>query len=86
MTTHAFFDPFGAFAADEAAPNRAGSPRRPPCYRKQVGDGWRRLAATRARFERHAALYTGTMKLHATAGRWVARLCELVARHCRRRS
>jgi hypothetical protein len=36
-------------------------------------------AATRTRFERHDALYVGTMTLRATAaGRWVARLCKLV--------
>jgi hypothetical protein len=80
MTTHAFFDPFGAFAADDTAPDRRVSLRRPLCYRELLGDGWSGLpAATRARFERHAALYTGTMTLHATAaGRWVARLCKLV--------
>jgi hypothetical protein len=81
MTTHAFFDPFGAFAADEAASSRtAAAPRRPLCYRNLLGDAWCTLpAATRARFERHAALYTGTMTLRATAaGRWVALLCKLV--------
>jgi len=80
MTTHAFFDPFGAFAAEDAAPNRARSVRRNLSYRDLLGDAWSRLpAATRARFERHDALYTGTMTLGATAaGRWVARLCKLV--------
>lgn len=80
MTTHAFFDPFGAFSPDEAASSRAAPARLRLCYRELLGDGWSRLpAATRARFERHAALYAGTMTLHATAaGRWVARLCKLV--------
>jgi hypothetical protein len=80
MTTHAFFDPFGAFAADETAPSNERSARRGLSYRDLLGDAWSRLpAATRARFERHDALYTGTMTLRATAaGRWVARLCKLV--------
>ena len=80
MTTHAFFDPFGAFAADQETPSRRGAPRSALCYRDLLGDAWWRLpAATRARFERHDALYMGTMTLHATAaGRWVARLCKLV--------
>jgi hypothetical protein len=80
MTTHAFFDPFGAFAADEPSPHRSAAARRALCYRELLGDGWWRLpAATRARFERHAALYRGTMSLHATtAGRWIARMCKLV--------
>jgi hypothetical protein len=80
MTTHAFFDPFGAFAADEKAPSRSASPRRALCYRDLLGEAWWRLpAATRARFESHDALYGGTMTLHATAtGRWVARLFKLV--------
>ena len=79
MTTHAFFDPFGAFAED-GVPVRDGPARRTLSYRDLLGDAWRRLpAATRARFERHEALYEGTMSLHATAaGRWVARLCKLV--------
>ena len=79
MTTHAFFDPFGAFAAD-TPPARAGSARRDLCYRDLLGDEWWRLpAATRARFASHDALYEGTMALRATtAGRWVARLCKLV--------
>jgi len=80
MTTHAFFDPFGAFAADDAAaiPARRGGPSL--SYRDLLGGAWWRLpAATRARFEHHSALYTGTMTLRATAaGRWVARLCKLV--------
>jgi len=80
MTTHAFFDPFGAFAASDAAPTRAGSARRNLSYPDLLGEAWWRLpAATRARFEGHEALYAGTMALHATAaGRWVARLCKLV--------
>jgi hypothetical protein len=80
MTTHAFFDPFGAFAPDEAAPSRTAAVPRALCYCDLLGDDWSRLpAATRARFERHAALYTGTITLHAsTAGRWIARLCGLV--------
>jgi len=80
MTTHAFFDPFGAFAAEDAAPSDARSTRRALSYRDLLGDAWWGLpAATRARFEHHEALYTGTMTLRATAaGRWVARLCTLV--------
>ena len=80
MTTHAFFDPFGAFAAADAAPILARSGARSLSYRDLLGDAWWRLpAATRARFEHHSALYTGTMTLRATAvGRWVARLCKLV--------
>src|SRR5690242_20735661 len=79
MTTHAFFDPLGAFAADDAAPIPARHARA-LSYRDLLGDAWWRLpAATRARFEHHSALYTGTMILGATAaGRWVARLCKLV--------
>ena len=80
MMTHAFFDPFGAFAAEDAAaiPARRGGPSL--SYRDLLGGAWWRLpAATRARFEHHNALYTGTMTLRATAaGRWVARLCKLV--------
>src|SRR5262245_56871798 len=78
MTTHAFFDPFGAFAEDVTP--RAPSTRRSLHYRDLLGEAWWRLpAATRARFESHAALYEGTMTLHATAaGRWLARLCKLV--------
>jgi|SRR5688572_11398251 len=80
MPTHAFFDPFGAFAADEPATGRARAARRDLSYRDLLGNSWWRLPAlTRARFERHEALYTGTMTLRATAaGRWVARLCKLV--------
>jgi uncharacterized protein DUF4166 len=80
MTTHAFFDPFGAFAADDTAAIPAPSCGRVLSYRDLLGDAWWRLpAATRARFEHHGALYTGTMTLRATAaGRWVARLCKLV--------
>jgi uncharacterized protein DUF4166 len=80
MTTHAFFDPFGAFAAEETAPSYARSTRRALSYRDLLGDAWWALpAATRARFEHHEALYTGTMTLRATAaGRWVACLCTLV--------
>jgi len=80
MTTHAFFDPFGAFAAGDAAPAGTGSVRRHLSYRDLLGEAWWRLpAATRARFEGHEALYAGSMTLHATAaGRWVTRLCKLV--------
>ena len=80
MRTHAFFDPFGAFAAEEPAPSRARAARRDLSYRDLLGDSWWRLPdLTRARFERHEALYTGAMTLRATsAGRWVARLCKLV--------
>ena len=80
MTTHAFFDPFGAFATDDAAPIPAPSRGHDLSYRALLGDAWWRLpAATRARFEHHRAHYTGTMTLRATAaGRWVARLCKLV--------
>ena len=80
MTTHAFFDPFGAFAADDAGRSGSVSAPRALCYRDLLGEAWWRLpAATRARFESHDALYVGTMTLHATAaGRWVARLCKLV--------
>lgn len=80
MTTHTFFDPFGAFAAEEAAPVLAPSGERGLSYRDLLGDAWWRLPApTRARFEHHSALYEGTMTLRATAaGRWVARLCNLV--------
>jgi Domain of unknown function (DUF4166) len=80
MTLRAFFDPFGAFAADDPDERRAASARPPLSYRALLGDSWWKLpAATRARFERHEALYSGTMTLRATrAGRWVARLCTLV--------
>ncbi|HEY3516215.1 MAG TPA: hypothetical protein VGL98_04145, partial [Gammaproteobacteria bacterium] len=68
MPTHAFFDPFGAFAADEPATGRARAARRDLSYRDLLGNSWWRLPAlTRARFERHEALYTGTMTLRATA-------------------
>ena len=80
MTTHAFFDPFGAFAADEAAPKFVRTGGRGLSYRDLLGDAWWRLpAATRARFEHHSVFYAGTMTLRATTtGRWVARLCKLV--------
>jgi len=83
MTTHAFFDPFGAFAGDEPrAPTgeRAATHPRALNYRTMLGEEWWLLpAATRERFEHHEALYTGTMTLAATrAGRWVERLCRLV--------
>ena len=45
MTTHAFFDPFGAFAAAEAAPSRAASARRDLSYRDLLGEAWWRLPA-----------------------------------------
>jgi hypothetical protein len=75
---HTFFDPFGAFAG-EATADRA-TDRHTFSYRALLGEAWAGLpAATRARFESHAALYAGTMRLHAsTAGRWVERLCRLV--------
>lgn len=80
MTTHAFFDPFGAFAG--AADTRAAGDKRPRelDYRALLGAAWWRLpAATRERFEHHDAVYTGSMALHATfAGVWVERLCRLV--------
>jgi hypothetical protein len=78
-TTHTFFDPFGAFAADEAA--RATATNRPALsYPALLGEAWWDLpAAARDRFEHHDALYAGTMKLHASrTGRWVARLCRLI--------
>jgi hypothetical protein len=80
MTTHAFFDPLGAFAADAAGPRGSGAEPRPLSYRALLGEAWWRIPpATRARFESHEALYVGTMELNATAaGRWVARLCRLV--------
>lgn len=80
MTTHAFFDPLGAFAADAPAKGHAPAGPRSLCYKDLLGAAWSRLpVATRARFERHEAHYEGTMTLHATtAGRWVARLCRLV--------
>jgi hypothetical protein len=75
---HAFFDPFGAFAGEDASGGAAE--RTTLCYRALLGARWTELpAATRARFERHDALYAGTMRLHASsAGRWVERLCRLV--------
>jgi hypothetical protein len=80
MTLHAFFDPFGAFAADAATESPAPTPPRTLSYRTLLGRSWLNLpAATRARFERHEASYVGTMALRATAaGCWVARLCRLV--------
>src|SRR5688572_18903310 len=79
-TNRTFFDPFGAFAAEDTAPRAAATKRPTLSYRTLLGDAWWELpAATRARFEYHDALYTGTMKLHSSrAGRWVARLCGLV--------
>jgi hypothetical protein len=80
MTTHAFFDPFGAFAGATRALDRRGATPREVSYRALLGAAWWRLpAATRERFERHHAVYTGTMALRATrAGWWVERLCRLV--------
>ena len=80
MTTHAFFDPLGAFAADAAAPRGSSVEPRPLSYRDLLGEAWWRLPeATRARFESHDALYVGAMELRATAaGRWVALLTRLV--------
>ncbi len=80
MTTHAFFDPFGAFAGAAGALDRPDAAPRELDYPTLLGAAWWRLpAATRDRFECHDALYTGTMALHATrAGRWVERLCRLV--------
>jgi hypothetical protein len=77
---HTFFDPFGAFAAEDTA--RSAGATEPPAlsYRALLRDAWWDLpAATRERFEHHEALYVGPMKLHATtAGAWVARLSRLV--------
>lgn len=80
MTLHAFFDPFGAFAGDDSSARVTAAAPHPLCYRTLLRDSWWKLpSATRARFERHEALYAGTMTLRATrAGRWVARLCTLV--------
>jgi hypothetical protein len=80
MTTHAFFDPFGAFAADDAPERRAASVRPALSYPALLGDSWSKLpAATRQRFESHEALYAGTMTLRATRlGSWVARAGKLV--------
>jgi hypothetical protein len=79
-TTHSFFDPFGAFAADEAALCATATSRPALSYPALLGEAWWDLpAATRDRFAHHDALYTGTMKLHASrTGRWVARLCSLI--------
>ena len=78
--TRAFFDPFGAFAPENAARVAVSVRPAPLSYPALLGDAWWELPpATRARFERHDALYAGTMRLRATAaGRWVARLCRLV--------
>jgi hypothetical protein len=82
MTTHAFFDPFGAFSADEPTDRHpwTAAPKRLLSYRELLGLAWWQLpAATRARFESHDALYTGTMTLRASkVGRCVARLCRIV--------
>ena len=80
MTTHAFFDPFGAFAATAGALDGRDAAPRELSYPALLGTAWWRLpAATRERFEHHDAVYTGTMVLDATrAGRWVERLCRLV--------
>ncbi len=60
MTTHAFFDPLGAFAADAPAKRRATAGPRSLCYKDLLGAAWGRLpAATRARFERHEAHLRG---------------------------
>lgn len=78
-TTHAFFDPFGAFASSGTERPSATTPRN-LSYRALLGDAWNGLpAAVRARFDSHEAIYAGTMTLGATtAGRWVARLSRLV--------
>lgn len=78
-TTHAFFDPFGAFAGPDVELPVAATPRN-LSYRTLLGDGRNDLpAAVRARFDSHEATYVGTMRLGATtAGRWVARLCRVV--------
>ena len=80
MTTHAFFDPFGAFASAADALDRRNTAPRELSYPALLGPAWWRLpAATRERFEHHAAVYTGTMALHATRAGWlVERLCRLV--------
>jgi hypothetical protein len=79
-TTHALFDPFGAFAADDAARRETAANPRTLSYSALLGEAWSELpVATRDRFEQHDALYAGTMKLHASrAGRWVARFCRLI--------
>ena len=78
--TRTFFDPFGAFAPEDAARTDGSSGARPLSYRALLGATWWDLpAATRDRFEHHDALYAGTMRLQATtAGRWVAQLCRVV--------
>jgi hypothetical protein len=80
MTTHAFFDPFGAFAGVAGAFDNLDPAPRELSYPALLGTAWWRLpAATRERFERHDAVYTGTMALRATrTGWWVERLCRLV--------
>ena len=80
MTTHAFFDPFGAFAGAADTGDASDTRPRELDYRALLGAAWWRLpAATRERFEHHDAVYTGTMALQATfAGTWVERLCRLV--------
>ena len=45
MTTHAFFDPFGAFAEDDPAPPRTRSARRDLSYPNLLGLIWWRLPA-----------------------------------------
>jgi hypothetical protein len=77
---HTFFDPFGAFAAEDPVPSDGATKRSVLSYRALLGEAWWDLpVATRERFEHHDALYVGTMKLRATAaGRWVARLCRCV--------
>jgi hypothetical protein len=80
MTTHAFFDPFGAFAGGARALDDGDAAPRELSYPALLGAAWWRLpAATRERFAHHDAVYTGTMALRATrAGWWVERLCRLV--------
>lgn len=75
-----FFDPFGAFAAEDEAGAPGAVKPAALSYRTLLGAAWSELpAATRDRFERHDALYAGSMTLQATAaGRWVARLSRLV--------
>jgi hypothetical protein len=78
-TTRTFFDPFGAFAPEDAARDGGGRARA-LSYAELLGDAWGDLpAATRDRFGHHDAVYAGTMRLQATtAGRWVERLCRIV--------
>lgn len=80
MTTRAFFDPLGAFAGAARALDGPDTTPRELSYRALLGaDWWRLPAATRERFERHDAVYTGTMTLGATRAGWcVERLCRLV--------